>query len=53
MTCQIIYVQIVNIQQPREPETRKKVNFLSERTNILSKNPARKNGSKIEKESTF
>ena len=41
--------KIVKIQQSKKPEGRTKVEFLFERANILSKEPARKIGSKIEK----
>ena len=43
----------MKMQQPKEPKTRTKVDFLFERANILSKKPARKIGSKIKKKPTF
>ena len=43
----------MEIQQPKKPETRTKVNFLFDRANISSKKPAHKIGSKIKKIPTF
>ena len=43
----------MKIQQPKKLETRTKVDFLFERTNILSKEPTRKSVSKIQKKNTF
>ena len=45
--------KIVKIQQPKKPETRTKVDFLSEQANILSKKSAHEIGSKIKKKPTF
>ena len=43
----------MKIQQQKKPGTRTKVDFLFERANILSKNPARKIASKIKKRLSF
>ena len=45
--------KIVEIGQPKKPETRIEVDFLFERANILSKKPARKIGSKLRKGQLF
>ena len=52
-TLRIIFELNCENTTVKKPETMKKVDFLFERANILSKKPSCKIGSKIKKKATF